>query len=168
MTDYHKPRQNQSEPVDLTCPTPVDTLAKLMASSSRRRPKMFPADNREAAIFWINHQEPKDDYTEAATKEGNSWKTPYHDRLARTLRIFLAMNDLHQTFVIQYTKTIPWRGEDHDYYHLVVKENQRMQGDPHSNSEKARKAMKNFKCGKVPDMPTTNAAEADEQARKEL
>jgi len=168
MSEYRKPSHSRDEQIDLTCPTPVDTLAQVMAGSSRRRPKMFPIDNRDAAIFWINHQEKRDDYAEAATREGATWKTPYHDRLTRTLRIFLGLNDLHQAFVIEYTKTIPWRGDDIDLYQIVVKETQLMAGDPNGYIQKTLKAMKDFNFSRVPDMPNTSAGEADEQSKKPL
>lgn len=163
MTEYRKPKKNH-DPIDHTCPTPIEALISCMESSHRRIPKMFPADRREAAIFWINHQEKRDDYSEAAKKEGVVWVTPYHDRLCRTLRIFLSLNDLHQAYVIEYAKIVPWRGDTIDFYQLAVKEEVLRLKDPKGYVEATLRSMKAFKFKPLPAAP----ADPDEQAKRPL
>jgi hypothetical protein len=163
MTEYRKPAKS-SEPIDLGCPTPVEALMAVMARSTRNKPKMFPADRREAAIFWIQHQEPAIEHAERARKEGTSWVTPYHDRLCRTLRIFLGFNNLHQTLVIEYAKTVPWRGDAIDFYNIAIKQELLRQKNPKAYVEATFKAMHDFKFNQLPSAPD----DPDQQAKRPL
>lgn len=125
-----------------TPPTLIEPIGVLMqilkrhSEKNRRKPKMMPGTTREAAQYWIDHQEPPNDFKEAVTenfKNGvlTGYDTPYHDRLARTLRSFLWLKAVHQAYVIDAAeRKIWWRGDDMDMFPMIVKETDEMLKDP--------------------------------------
>ena len=117
---------------------PEGVLIKILKRHSdkgRRKPKMFPATVLTAAQYWMSHQEPPDDYREGVTEIRKNdqlvgYETPYHNRLARTLRAFLSLKHIHQVAVIDAAeRKIYWRGEDMDFFPKYVKEAEEMAKD---------------------------------------
>lgn len=130
-------------------PDVVEVLAKIMMAR-RVKPKMFPVDPRAAASYWINHQEPPHEFTEAVQKieqgDKSYWRTPYHDRLTETLKIFLSLKSPQQVFVIEHIERgIPWRGDSVEMFKSVVTESQKFLADKDQYIEKALKALRDFK-----------------------
>ena len=132
---------------------PIGVLMKLLerhANKGFRKPKMFPRTLREAAQYWIDHQEEPDDYKEAVTEltkngELTGYDTPYHDRLVRTLRIFLMLSDIHQAFVIDCVeKGMAYRGEDMRIYPEIAKQYEIMWKDPEAYKEKASQHLRRW------------------------
>jgi len=132
---------------------PIGVLMKILTrhtDKGKRRPKMFPGTVREAAQYWIEHQETPDDYKEGVTKiikngELIGYETPYHDRLERTLRKFLTLSPLHQAFVIDSVdKGVPWRGDEIHIYTNIVKEGFKFLADPEAYKDKHAAIMQGF------------------------
>lgn len=117
-------------------------ILKVHAEKGRRKPKMFPGTVRDAAMFWIAHQEPPNDLTEPVTENWVNdqligYNTPFHDRLSYTLRQFLKLNDLYQTLVIEAAERgIYWRGEGMNIFPTIVRESDEMKKDPEAYKAK--------------------------------
>jgi len=138
MARYAKVYDNgYDEHAETSPPEIVDFLSEVIASAiphikNKKLPDFMPFNPRQAATWWIDQQEPADVYSERlekVTKDGNfqAWKTPYHDRLKRTISKFLALDKPHQLYVIEAQKSgIPWRGDDFPFYITVMKEHIRM------------------------------------------
>ena len=117
-------------------------ILKIHAEKNRRRPKMFPGTVRDAALFWIAHQEPPNDYTEGVTENWVNeqlvgYNTPYHDRLSYTLRQFLKLSEIYQTAIIEAAQRgIYWRGESMNIFPTIVRESDEMKKDPEAYKQK--------------------------------
>ena len=143
----------QAKEFDNRPPDLIDVLSRLMMRA-KHKPRMFPSDPRAAASYWINHQEKACEHTEAVEKITQSdktcWKTPYHDRLAGTLKIFLMLKGPQQVFVIEHIDAgIPWRGDSIEMYNSIIVETRKMQGNPEAYIQGAFKAMREFKFSGV-------------------
>ena len=123
-------KANDTPPESKECPTPEAVIEQFLKITKYRKPSMIPADPFQAARYWMAHQCPADDFTEGATppnSKGGTWATPYHDRLIYALRKFLKLKAVQQLHVIDHIeKGIPWKGEDFDFYLLVVDETIKM------------------------------------------
>lgn len=112
-------------------PNPLDVLLAVL-SKAKHKPSMFPSDPTKAAQFWIAHQEPPNEYTEAVRRElrkdGSAYfVTPYHDRIRANLKIFLTHNKIHQVFIIEaIERGIPWRGDRIEMFVQIVKQGDEM------------------------------------------
>ena len=100
-------------------PTPESVLMEIL-DGNQFKPSMFPRDNFEAAQFWIDHQEPANKYSERVERSKDGWKTPYHDRLALNLKIFLVQTHINKVYILEHCKRVPWRGDKMDLYKNVV------------------------------------------------
>ena len=129
---------------------PIGVLQKILRNHSdknRRRPKMFPNTVREAAQYWLDHQAPPDDHKEAVKEirvNGDlvAYETPYHDRVARTLKKFLALKEIHQEFIIEAIENgCPWRGDEIWSYKDIVRESEIMHRDPKAYIEKGHQIL---------------------------
>lgn len=116
-----------------------------------KRSAHIPDSLFDAAQWWINLQEPADEYRDRpepqVNKDGEQtgWLTPYHDRLAYNLRKFLGMSDTHKAFIIDRIRAgIPYRGDDIDFYKLVCDQELEMVKDPGAYIQKAIGAMRTF------------------------
>jgi hypothetical protein len=132
-------------------PDIISTIARILnhhATKGRRKPKMFPSDVNEAARFWVSHQRAPDDYTEAMTeirKNGElvGYHAPYHDRVVKTLRVFLGLKEIHQVFVIDcIDKGMDYRGEDMVMYTEIAKQFEIMWKDPEKYKADASKHLR--------------------------
>lgn len=94
------------------CPSPEAAIEQYLKLTKRKIPKIFPEDGYQAARYWMAHQAPGDDFTEASlppTSKKGSWTTPYHDRLIYTLRKFLKLKHPQQLYVIEHIeKGVAW------------------------------------------------------------
>jgi len=130
--------QGTSEPVDIKPPLAEEVLIRILKSWRARRgySKHIPSDNLQAAKWWMAHQEERavgDAPKQRIDKNGevSGWDTPYHDRLAYNLRKFLSLPEPEKAYVIHNIETgIPWRGDNTDFYKMVVAEHQKMLADP--------------------------------------
>ena len=139
-----KPQTIENRPPDL-----IDVLSRIMMRS-KHKPRMFPSDPRAAASYWIAHQEPACEHTEAVERvdqgDKSYWKTPYHDRLCGTLKIFLKLKSPQQIFVIEHIdRGIPWRGDSIEMFNLIIVETQKMQAGKEAYIEKAFEVLREFK-----------------------
>ena len=136
----------------ITPPDPVNVLMGVLQKSNQRKPTMFPAEPRAAAIYWISHQEEADEYNERLVaiknnQEVTGWKTPYHDRLTSTLKKFLSLKPIHQTFVIEKVESgIPWRGDDIPMFTEIVREHEKMNQDKQPYIDNAFEVLKKYKA----------------------
>lgn len=148
MGSYQK-----SETPDVTVRRPeiIEIISQILTHHSRkgrRKPKMFPSDPKEAAKFWLNHQRPADDYTEAMTPHYNNYElmgfsAPYHDRVVKTLRVFLGLKEIHQVFIIDCVgKGMEWRGEDMAIYPDIAKQYEEMWKDVDAYKAKAGECLR--------------------------
>jgi len=124
---------------------PEGVLIKILkrhSETGRHKPKMFPVTVLAAAQYWMSHQEPPDDYKEGVTEIFKNavlvgYNTPYHDRLARTLKKFLRQNDIFQALIIDAAeRKIYWRGDDMDMFAKIIKEADIMAKDPEAYRER--------------------------------
>lgn len=127
-------KSNEERPFESgKCPTPEEVIAHYLANSKRRVPTGMPTDGFQAARWWMAHQAPADNFTEAATPpgtKGGTWVTPYHDRLMYTLRRFLKLKAVQQVYVIEHiNKGIPWKGDEITFYTTIVDETAKMHED---------------------------------------
>jgi hypothetical protein len=134
-------------------PNLIETLASIIGRA-RIKPKMFPTDYRGGAQFWIDRQEPANEYAEKVEKReenGKSfWTTPYYDRVAGNLKLFLAMTPMEQMFIIDGIESgVPWRGDSIEMYKMITVETQRMLLDRPAYIEEALVKMKNFRFNVV-------------------
>ncbi len=133
-------------------PAAVDVLAPMFDG---HKSKHIPERPFDAAHWWTDHQEPANEYNERLepiTKNGEliGWKTPYHDKLVSTLRIFLTLSEPHKAFVIDNIQSgIPWRGDDIKFYTGVCAEAEKMAQDREGYISNAMSDLKNFKFSDV-------------------
>jgi hypothetical protein len=144
-------RYSQTEVAEIETRPPdiIDVLSSILIRH-KYKPRMFPTDPRAAASYWINHQEPPHEFTEAVqfVEQGDKsfWRTPYHDRLSGTLKIFLSLKSPQQIFVIEHIERgIPWRGDTVEMFNSIVREAQKMQADKDGYIEKALTSLRDFK-----------------------
>ena len=131
----------------MSCPLVVDQLAGIFRGKSSRH---IPDGEFHAAQWWVDHQEPADNYREAAepiTKGGEvHWKTPYHDRLCYTANQFLRLKEPEKAFVIHGIENgVPWRGDEIKFYKMVCEETELMRKDKDAYIAQAFKKLKSFR-----------------------
>lgn len=147
------------------CPTPEQRLVGLMERSHRSKPKMFPSDLAAAARYWMAHQEPYNATDEKASQMPSGvWETPYHNRVCRTLSIFLGLSDLQQQAVIDNCHIMPWRGDNVPFYLETLGEHRRMLRDPAKYMAELKDKLR---AGKKA-MQAPPLADDDAQSRKPL
>ncbi len=108
--------------------------------NNRELPPMMPSEPREAARWWISHQEESQYYRDHPSPTRNEktgqitgWITPFHDYLVSTLRKFLDLCESDQNFVNEMIGSgVPWRGDDIDDFKKIVEQHLEMQNDPKS------------------------------------
>lgn len=126
----YKSSSSADEPRFNKCPTPEEVIDQYLKITKRPVPKMFPTDGFQAARYWMAHQLPADNFSEAATPptvKGGTWETPYHDRLLYTLKRFLKLKTVQQVYVIEHIEQgIPWKGDDISFYTQIVEEQAKM------------------------------------------
>ena len=143
MTD--KPEPILIEPIGV-----LITALRKWAEAGGRQPKMFPTHPREAAQYWIDHQMPPDDHKERVREIRSNGKliayeTPYHDRLVFSLRRFLHLKGVYQTYVIEAAeRQIWWRGDRMTIFPKIVEQADKMSKDPASYIEKAQAVLRTF------------------------
>ncbi len=126
-------------------PRVVDVLQAILARR-RFKSKQMPHNDFEAAHWWVRQQEKPDedsDKPQPIEKEGViiGWQTPYHDRLASTLRKFLVLSEPQKAYVIEGIESgVPWRGEDIRLYRSIRHEHGVMMQDPARYVAEAGKA----------------------------
>jgi len=131
MDSYRgRPKHQQHEFNDKP-PLPEERLVQILQV---RKSKTLPISPLDAAHFWMDHQEQPDEYSDRIEKiviDGKQgWKTPYHDRIAHNLNLFLSLPDVHQFFVLENCKRVPWRGDSIDFYVDVIDEEKIMRQNP--------------------------------------
>ncbi|MGB2815277.1 MAG: hypothetical protein WBC75_09365 [Dehalococcoidales bacterium] len=130
----YKPKSDDQPFDNNTCPTPEQSIEHFLKNTKLRKPGMFPSDPFQAARYWMAHQEPANDFTEAATPpvtKGGSWATPYHDRLVYTLWRFMQLKGPFQVHVIEnIEKGVIYRGDPIKRYLSYVEEFNRMKAHP--------------------------------------
>lgn len=133
-------------------PQAVDVLAGIL-ERNRKRSNHVPANIYDAAHWWLAHQEPANEITERVERQTDkdgrvSWKTPYIDRVASTLRIFLGLSEPHKAFVIQkIDQGIPWRGDDMDMFLMICAQEDEMAKGKADYIQRASSIFQNFKRG---------------------
>lgn len=151
MPSYQPSAHSESKSTDR--PDIVAVISKILnhhATKGRRKPKMFPSNVGDAAKFWIDHQPPPDDFSEAMTPIYKNddlvgYDAPYHDRVIKTLRVFLGLKDIHQVFVIDcIDKGMTYRGEDMQMYTEIAKQHEIMWKDPEAYKEKASQHLRRW------------------------
>ena len=136
----------------ITPPDPVNVLMGVLQKSNQRKPTMFPAEPRAAATYWISHQEEADEYNERLVaiknnQEVTGWKTPYHDRLASTLKKLHSLKPIEQVCVIEKVESgIPWRGDDMGYFVKICEEAEKMAKDKQPYIDNAFEVLKKYKA----------------------
>lgn len=127
MGKFQRPQQRD----DFTPSRPPEVHAVLSDVFKRKGiPDFMPQNIGEAASWWINHQEPADQYAEApmriTNREGEvtGWTTPYHDRLRNNLWIFLGLQRAQQLFIRDAWEDsqVAWRGDDTSAFAGICKE----------------------------------------------
>ncbi len=127
-----------------------DLLAKIMDRNKKKLPEGMPTKVYDAAYWWMDLQEPPDDRLEqvvkiADGKNGSGWITPYHDRVAYTLRIFLGLDAVQQAFIIHHSKQkIYWRGDGIKLYSIICREHEKMLQAPGKYIGNAKQMLKAF------------------------
>ena len=150
MANY-QPVQNQPIP-DSAPPKVVDVLAKIL---QRRTSQHIPPRPYDAAHWWVDHQEPPNEHTErverVTDKNGKTaWKTPYIDRVAMTLKVFLDLGEPQKAFVIEKIEQgTPWRGDDMKMFIKICEASKEMAKDRNGYICAALSALKKFAMRKV-------------------
>ena len=132
-------------------PEIVETLSKLLYGKTLTP---LPADPFAAAKAWVNMQEPPHEYRERVEPvydhegEIKGFRTPYHDRLSYTLRVFLSLSEANRVYVMDgMQRGIPWRGDAPQSYANIVEETAKMRDNPRGYIQESIKAMKNLSFG---------------------
>lgn len=135
-------------------PPSVEGVLKKIIQSWHKRHKSahLPHNENEAVQFWINHQEPSDEkrerteqITSKASNDVTGWRTPYIDRVARSLRVFLSMNEAQKAYVIHcIDHGAAYRGEDFTTFKLIVEQINEMRKDPEKYISIAKAIKKQF------------------------
>jgi len=131
MSEYSHEETQEFERPD---PPQVDAMLISIISKARRKPKMFPVNMLDAAIYWKSKQEPPNEATERVEwqsapkhREGGFWRSPYIDRVAFSLQKFLSMDSPRQFFIIEnIDKGCAWRGDGIGFYRRVIEETAKM------------------------------------------
>jgi len=150
MGEY-KTRYSGDNP-ETTPPKAVDVLAGIF-EKYRKHSNIIPARPFDAAYWWMDHQEPAREDTErvesVTDKNGKvGWRTPYIDRVASSLRIFLSFNPQQQIFVTEkIDQGIPWRGDDIGMFQMICTESLNMAQDKPAYIQKASAIFQNFRTG---------------------
>ncbi len=117
-------------------PTVNEVLIRVL-NKSRVKSAHVPVNNFEAAQWWIDIQEPADEWrdrpeaTSDPKGETVGWKTPYHDRLAYNLRKFLTLPETEKAFVLHHGKNgVPYRGDDINMFKMICAESAKMKDNP--------------------------------------
>lgn len=134
-------------------PTVNEALAKIFKSWYIRRHSSahVPTEIYDAVTWWIDFQEPADEDKDRPQKMTNkkgtiSWITPYHDRVSYNLRMFLGMSEFQKAFIIDRIRAgIPYRGDDFEFYKMVVKQAEIMVKDPDNYIGHASEILEAFK-----------------------
>jgi len=119
---------------------PAEPTARLVEIYARwtgtHHTEYMPAKPLEAATWWVDHQDPWNKIQERPErqndKRGNfsGWLTPYHDRVAATLKIFLELSEPEKCFVVEnIERGIPWRGDPIYLYKAIIEEHEKMAQD---------------------------------------
>ena len=120
--------QNSEKVFSETKPPKAVDILSMIFDKYRKRSEIIPLRPYDAAHWWMDHQEPANEMTErverVVDKTGKvGWQTPYIDRIAATLRIFLSMNPAQQIFIIEKVQHgIPWRGDSMAFYLEVIRQ----------------------------------------------
>ena len=122
---YKRVDQKASEPD--RPPTPEEVLEPIL-KRAKYKPKLMPADPFQAARWFMGMIEKHDDFAEPCIRvKPGVWDTPYHDRLAARLRVFLRLKHIHQLYIYENVQRgIPWRGDPIPDYKRIVDEHDRM------------------------------------------
>lgn len=146
-------KQIPKPPINSSPPKAVDVLAQII-EHQRKKSDYMPPRPFDAAHWWIDHQEPADEFLDRVEriigKDGKhaGWKTPYIDRMVSTLRIFLALNEPKKAYVIQQIERgIPWRGDSMEMFLLIVAEEEKMRKDRDGYICQASSVFRGFKQG---------------------
>jgi len=147
MANYKKAKK---EIVTLSPPNVIDMLMAILYKA-KAKPQEFPVDPTSAARFWLAHQEPANDHSEAVTPitdngEVVGWKTPYHDRVCANLKKFLLQKNIHRMFILKHIEAgIPWRGDSLKMYAEIVRETEIMMRDKQAYIQGAFTKLKQFR-----------------------
>ena len=143
--------QRTAQPSDAGPPQTVDVLADIFKQA--KPCDHYPGRPYDAAHWWIEHQQPPNEFTERVEKVVNgdkvTWRTPYTDRVAGTLRKFLGLSSPQQAYVVaQIEAGIPWRGDDIQSFTGIVAESQKMKQNREGYISKASSILSNFQGGR--------------------
>lgn len=128
---------DETKPSPVSGPPRPDTLARLseiVHNWDERHPgerRALPKHPQEAAKQWVHYQEPpgRGEAPNLKTDPGGKkyWLTPFMDRLARNLHLFLCHNFENQNYIVAAAEAgIPWRGDPMTHFRLIVDEHERM------------------------------------------
>jgi len=113
-----------------------------------------PDNPYDGANWWIALQEPADEYRDRPEQVTNrsgdktGWITPYHDRVANNLKIFLALTEVHKAFVVAKIKSgIPYRGDDIEMFKMVCAESEKMKANSEIYISSAKVAARGYLRG---------------------
>ncbi len=110
-----------------------------MKNESAHIPKEYLA----AAKWWIEHQEPQTENDQPVvaynSKGGQSWTTPYIERVVASFRKFLQFNEAEKAYIIHHIgKGVAYRGDRLDFYQKVVEQAEIFNQDPEAYKTSAR------------------------------
>lgn len=118
---------------------PPDALAICMAliaayalHNGNRLPAIMPRAPRDAAAWWLAHQEPrhrmeKQRQVPVHGSSAHRWDDSYALRVTQNLRIFLFLPDDDKAFIVSAVRAgIPWRGDRVDFFEKIIEEHEKM------------------------------------------
>lgn len=114
----------------------------------------------DAARWLRNHvlESPQREESPRRTAKGEGWVWPYIDRAALHGRMFYALSEIEQRYLLVAREDgIVWRGDDMEFFRLVVDEYMRMR-DMGLDAYRAEAIRRLRAVGAGPQTPTGEAA----------
>ena len=145
---------NREAPQKLDGPPKVeDVLAEiasrwLSSTFVRKADQRIPTNPQDLATWWIKNQsqphERFDKPTQQSKRDGGVfWKTPYIDRVAHTLKVFLTLENGFQGLIIAAAEDgIFWRGDSREFFISLIAEHSKMRNNTNYRQEVLQKLRK--------------------------
>ncbi len=151
MPKFQDPNPSNERTYNTKPPVPEEFLVRAYKRwRMKNESTHIPKDYLQAARWWIDHQEPghpgETPYASSDSKGNQFWNTPYIDRLVASFRVFLKLSEPGKAFVVDAieNRNTPYRGDDIEFFKMVVEQQGVMDADPEAYKEKHADIMRKF------------------------
>ena len=117
----------------------------LSSNLVRKADQRIPTNPQDLATWWIKNQSQPHERFDRPRQDskrdgGVFWKTPYIDRVAHTLKVFLTLDKGFQGLIIAAAEDgIFWRGDSREFFISLIAEHSEMKNNPGYRQEAIQK-----------------------------